>query len=231
MSVEPTLNFFGSCVRRIKIMIVLFGCCAFAALAELTWEQKVIRLDVHPLQVEGKALFHFKNTGTNTVDILAVRTTCGCMKASASTNQVAPGESGTIDAVFDYREKTGPQRKAVAVRTSDSKSVILYVEANIKDAFSLSVKRLDWALSGDRDPKTCRMTNRFETPYTLVSATSSSGDFTVELVPVHQGLEYEVVVTPKASITQPIGATITIRSECPPELKESRTYSFKVVVR
>lgn len=226
-------SFCVPCVllRLIKIAVVLFFCGALSCLAELTWEQKVIRLDVHPLQVEGKTSFHFKNIGTNTVDILAVRTTCGCMKASASTKRVAPGESGTIDAVFNYREKTGPQRKAVAVRTRDSKPVILYVEANIKDAFSLSVKRMDWALSGDRDPKTCRMTNRFETPYNLVSSTSSSDQFVVKLIPIREGFEYEVVVTPKASIIQPIGATITIQSECPQEFKESRTYSFKVVVR
>ena len=221
-------------------MILLLG-CSFVAQAGLIWEQKVIRLDVHPLQVEGKAAFHFKNDGTNTVDILAVRTTCGCMKASASTNQVALGESGIIDATFNYRDKTGPQRKAVAIRTSETKAVILYVEANIQSAYSVLAKRLEWSLSSvagsgegghaEYEPMTCRFVNRHKTPFNLISATSSSEQFAIELTSLRKGYEYEVTVTPEVSITKPTRATMTVQTECPSELPESRSYTFTATVR
>lgn len=227
--------------RLIKIAVGLLCCSALSCLAELTWEQKVIRLDVHPLQVEGKASFHFKNTGTNTVDILAVRTTCGCTKASASTNQVAPGESGSIDAIFNYRDKIGPQRKAVALRTSDSKPTILYLEANIQSAYNVSAKRLEWSLhsvaasdeSGKGrlyDPKTCCLINQLHEPVHLVSATSSLDSFTVELIPIREGFEYEVQVVPIRNAS-PGRSVITIQPEHPPELQESRTYTFTATLR
>ena len=118
----------------------------------------------------------------------------------------------------------------MAIRTSESKPVILYVEANIKNAFSLSAERLEWSLSGNRDSKACHVTNLHKTPYKLISATSSSDQFAVELIPTREGFEYEVSVTPSVSITNPVSTTITIQSECPPELSESRVYQFKVII-
>lgn len=230
----------GSCILWL-ITVVCFLLCPMAQ-AELTWEKKVIRLDVHPLQVEGRAAFRFNNAGTNTVDLLTVRTTCGCMSASASTNQVAPNESGTIDVLFNYRDKIGPQRKAVAIRTSDSKPIFLYVEANIKPAYRLSVKRLDWSLasvascdeSDQRvvcEPQICRLVNRTKTPFKLISASSSSDRFAVELLAIREGFEYEVRVMPDPSINVPTRAVITIQTDCPSELEESRIYRFNASLR
>lgn len=183
------------------------------------------------MQVEAQTAFRFTNTGTEPVDILSVQTTCGCLKAVASTNRIASGESSAIVATFDFRDKAGPQRKSVAVRSSDSKPVILYVEANIKSPYGLSAQRLEWPLSGERAPQTCRLINQYETPFNLISATASSDQFNVELVPVREGFEYEVLVTPDASIQAPTLATITVHSQCPPELQESRVYTLTAVLR
>ena len=115
---------------KIISLVVAFLC---TTQADMAWESKTIGLDVHPLQMEAQTKFRFKNRGTNAVDILSVRTTCGCLKASASIDRIAAGESGTVDATFDFREKTGPQRKAVAVCSSDvpKRPTMLYVQASI----------------------------------------------------------------------------------------------------
>jgi hypothetical protein len=75
------------------------------------------------------------------------------------------------------------------------------------------------------------MVNRFETPYNLISVTSSSDQFAVELVPVREGFEYEIIVTPDKSITEAVGAKVSVQTECPAELSESRTYTLTATVR
>ncbi len=213
-------------------MILLVSCCVFTAQAELHWEQKTITLHVHPLQVEAKTAFHFTNTGAEPVDILSVQTSCGCLKAVADANQIMPGATGSVAATFDFRDKTGPQRKSIAVRSSDNPKQpdVLYVEANIPEVYTLDTQRLEWSLNGNREPKTCRMKNRLNEPVRLISASSSSGQFIAELKPIRDGFEYEVLVRPAESAVSGL-AVITIQTECPPELPETRSYRLDACVR
>ncbi len=229
--------FCGFCAPSWRILSLLIFCCSFfAAQAELRWESTTVQLDLHPLEVTGKVEFPFKNAGTTTVDILAVRTTCGCLEAKASTNQVAAGESGTVDVTYNFRKKTGPQRKGVAIRVSGSRPVILYVQANVTEVYKLSAKRLGWSRSslaaGDHNyaSKTCRLVNQRKEPVRLISADSSLDTFDVELISIREGFEYEVRVAPKADAA-PGKSVITVQTKCPPELKESRAYTFSAVLR
>ncbi len=217
-----------------SVQFIFCGLCLFlffsVASSELRWESKTVQLDLHPLQVTGGTAFHFRNAGTNTVNILAVRTTCGCLKASVSTNKVAAGESGAVDVIFDFHDKVGPQRKGVAVRISDSKPVLLYVQGNVPEVYTLSAKRLEWRLSSDLRSKSCRLVNKRKEPARLISAAASSDSFAVELIPVHEGFEYEVRVCPASDAT-PGKSIITVQTECPPELGESRSYNFSAYLR
>lgn len=211
---------------------LLVGCCFSIVRAELVWQQKSIQLNVHPLQVEAETAFHCANTGTKPVDILSVQTSCGCLKAAAVTNRIMPGTSGSVSVTFDFHDKTGPQRKSVAVRSSDnpSKPSLLYVEANIPDIYSLEPARLEWSLTSDHGSKTCRLVNRSNSPIRLVSVLSSSDQFTAELKPIRDGFEYNVQVCPVES-SIPGLAAITIQTECPAELSESRAYILTAVIR
>lgn len=215
-----------------KFLLLVFFSSCLVAQAELQWEQKTISIQVHPVQVEERVTFHFTNAGTNAVDILSLKSTCGCLTPSMSTNRFEAGEAGTVDVVFNLRDKIGPQRKGVAVRSSDNpkQPVILYVETNIREAYTLSSKRLEWSLSGDRTLQTCRLLNQLAEPVHLVSATSSSESFNIDLKPVREGFEYEVQVSPKES-AMPSLTVITVQTECPPELTESRAYTFTAVLR
>lgn len=215
----------------VKIFL-LASCCVFTAQAELQWEHKTVCLDVYPLQVEAKTAFHCTNTGAEPIDILSIQTSCGCLKAAANTNRIAPGESESIDVVFDFRDKTGPQRKAVAVRSSDApaKPTVLYLEANIPEVYTFDTERLEWPLNGKLELKVCRMVNRLKEPVRLISVSSSSEQFAVELKPVREGFEYEVLVHPVES-SIPGLAVVTVQTECPPGLKEFRVYSFSASLR
>jgi hypothetical protein len=89
---------------------------------------------------------------------------------------------------------------------------------------------MDWSLSGDRTPQVCHLVNQQKEPVRLVSVSASSGAFDVKLIPIRDGFEYGVQVFPPASSTVE-RSVITIQTECPPELDESRAYTITVVLR
>lgn len=225
--------FWVPCTPLRWVFFLLIFCCSFfTAQAELVWQQRSIRLDVHPLQVEAKTAFHFTNTGTEPVDLLSVRTTCDCLKAVPGATRIAPGASGALDVIFDFRDKTGPQRKSIAVRSSDhpQNPVILYVEANIPVAYTPEPARLEWPLSGERALKISRFVNRLADPVRLISVSSSSEQFTVELKTVREGYEYEVSVDLKEDAL-PEAALMTVYTGSPEAFDESRTYRIDAFVR
>ncbi len=227
-------------------MFLLLGVCYFSAQAELQWETTTIARVVHPLQVEDHIEFRFINDGEEPVEILSLRSTCGCLSPSMSTNRIASGESGVLNVKFNLRDRSGPQRKGVAVRSSDvpKRPTILYIETNIAEAYKLSEKRLAWLFAPKADgqgrtvtarnyryePKTCRLVNRLSEPIRLISVSSSSEKFIAELKTVREGFEYNVMVYPVDSATAGL-AVITVQTECPPELEESRSYRFKASLR
>lgn len=189
-------------------------------------------LKMHPVQVEAQARFNCTNTGAEPVDILSVQTSCGCLKAVATANRIMPGAAGSIAVTFDAHDKTGPQRKSIAVRSSDNPKlpVILYVEANIPEVYTLDTKRLEWPLNGNHEPKTCRLVNRLGDPVRLISVSSSSDQFAAELKPIRDGFEYEVKVCPVESAVSGL-VEVTVQTECPPEIRESRVYILTAVIR
>ena len=242
-------------------MFLLLGVCYFSAQAELQWEATTIARVVHPLQVEDHIEFRFINDGEEPVEILSLRSTCGCLSPAMSTNRIASGESGVVNVNFNLRDRSGPQRKGVAVRSSDvpKRPTILYIETSIAEAYKLSTKRLEWSLAPKVDgqgnaviardyrkadgqggavtarnyryePKTCRLVNRLSEPIRLVSVSSSSEKFIAELKTVREGFEYNVLVRPTDSATTGL-AVITVQTECPPELEESRSYRFNASLR
>jgi uncharacterized cupredoxin-like copper-binding protein len=66
-----------------------------------------------------KYSFIVSNTGGDLLKIEKVITTCGCTVAERSKDELKPGESATIDVLFDTRDRIGPQTKLVAIQTND----------------------------------------------------------------------------------------------------------------
>lgn len=225
----PVFRGICSCfvLRMICIFVFLTSPVSYG---ELVWEQKVIDLNVRPLQVEAQVEFGFENKGAHPVEIRSVRTTCSCLQATVSTNHIAANESGGITATFNFRQKTGSQRKGIIVQTSDSGMVRLYIQATIPKVYSVSSERLEWRVGEKGDMKTCRLVNELDEPVRLISATSSSGLFPVQLETIRDGFEYEVRVFPEESF-KASRAEIIIQTECPDDLPESRTYRIVAVLR
>ena len=79
--------------------------------------------------------FRFVNDGTEPLVLLAVTTTCSCLKAEFSRKPIAPGESGVVKMVLESaKADKGLFRRIVQVRsTSNGGANILTIKGVVKD--------------------------------------------------------------------------------------------------
>ena len=77
--------------------------------------------------------FKFRNIGDGPLQITDVTTSCGCTASKYSLEPVAPGESGTVEVIFDSYGREGKQLKSANVWTNcGDKPVKLQIYAEIK---------------------------------------------------------------------------------------------------
>jgi len=63
--------------------------------------------------------FKFRNVGQDTLEISAVKPTCGCTTAPLSSNKIPPGGEGTIKAYFNSKNFNGRVNKQIYVDSND----------------------------------------------------------------------------------------------------------------
>ncbi len=71
---------------------------------------------------EGQIVSHeftIKNIGSDTLKILKVRSSCGCTVAKLKKDELAPGDSTTINVTFNSKNRKGAQTKYVYVLSND----------------------------------------------------------------------------------------------------------------
>jgi len=72
--------------------------------------------------------FIYSNTGTGTLRISRVRTSCGCTAVTPSRRELAPGEQGEIKVIFNSEHFTGNVVKHIYVHTTDPDNSIIRLE-------------------------------------------------------------------------------------------------------
>ena len=69
-----------------------------------------------------------RNAGTLSLEIRSVRASCGCTAVQSSQSVIPPGESGTLQARFDLRGRSGMQYKTVFVESNDPQTPSLHLQ-------------------------------------------------------------------------------------------------------
>ncbi len=64
--------------------------------------------------------FRFKNTGTEPLEILEVKTSCGCTVPEKPEAPIKPGETGFIKTTFNSERRPGETHKTIMVRSNAS---------------------------------------------------------------------------------------------------------------
>jgi hypothetical protein len=191
------------------------------ALAQLSWENKL--LDFHPTFEEKSVTgeFVFKNAGNYPVKILSVKSNCGCTTAKLDKTEYQPGESGKITATFTIGQRVGFQQKDIIVRTDDphgrdGKGVLaqLTVQTHIPELARVTPKFVNWQIGETNAPKTIALEVKHSEPIHVVGVESSDARLIPKLATIEDGKRYEVLVTP-ADTSQPVKAHLRIKTDFP----------------
>ncbi|QYY35732.1 DUF1573 domain-containing protein [Ruficoccus sp. ZRK36] len=137
------------------IAYLLALCTALPLSAELEWETMSLTVPASFGQESLEATYPFKNTGSTPVEILEVKTSCGCTYAAASRTMVAPGESAEIAAFFETEDREGPQHSTITVLTDekDHPATVLNFRSDIPVAANLPTRVVKWRASDTAETK------------------------------------------------------------------------------
>ena len=70
-------------------------------------------------------IFSFTNTGTSALVIHSATTSCGCTVSKYNSKPIPPGNSGTLEVVFDTEGRSGLQSKTITVNSNAVVPVVL----------------------------------------------------------------------------------------------------------
>jgi hypothetical protein len=126
-------------------LVLLAGLGATAPAAAATWADALfeeLTKDFGSVP-RGPTLVHpfrLTNTTKSTVTIAGVRVSCGCVSASATKTQLAPGEEAAIIARMDTTRFTGPRSVTIYVQFDRPayQEVRLWVQANGRNDFGVN---------------------------------------------------------------------------------------------
>ncbi len=79
--------------------------------------------------------FLFTNTGKSELNIRSVKTNCGCTVPQLEKESLSPGETGTIEVIFDPKGRRGTQQKLITVFSNDPSepTLRLIVKAKVEE--------------------------------------------------------------------------------------------------
>lgn len=69
--------------------------------------------------------FIYENSGTGNLVLNSVTTTCGCTVPRYDKKPLKPGDTGSLEVVFDTSGRSGMQAKTITVNSNSSAPVVL----------------------------------------------------------------------------------------------------------
>lgn len=179
---------------------------------------------------QGKMLeanFQVVNEGNDTLEIKAVRPTCGCTVAEFD-REIAPGKAGTIRAKLDTTEFSGPITKSILVMSSDpdTPTTRLVIKADVQpflEVLPRPLVRFNTIQGEENVQKVTIVSDRAQSfeltkittsvPYLSASFRKLSKD---ELIPGKYKEQYEVSLSlTKDAPVGPISADVTVLTTHP----------------
>lgn len=154
--------------------------------------------------------FKFTNTSDKPIKIRHADAGCTCVSVEFFKGQstYAAGESGVMRVAFKVENAQGTVDKIVLIwldgDPEEKPSSQVTFRIHIPIAIALEPKTLNWDLNSKPEPKSIRVNINYEKPVHVTKLSSSSDNFTAEIITVVKGKSYDVRVTPKSTATQGI---------------------------
>jgi hypothetical protein len=187
--------------------------------AELTFsnpsQELTVGVDSRNVTVD----FPFTNATDKPVEIKKYDAGCSCITVQIANSKLiyAPGESGTVRAVFDLGNFSGTVEKAVGLWL-DSNATLepsqrLDVRIHIPVLVEMEPKTLKWDIGAAATSQSITIKMNDDKPIKVVSVSVSHENFNHELKTIEEGKHYELVITPKAT-DQPGLAIVRVETDC-----------------
>lgn len=132
----------------LSLLLLAYG----ALSAALEFEEARIEQYANLLDEQSTAVFKFTNTGDTPIEVLRVKSSCGCTVPQLSKNLYAPGESGEISALFTFGARQGRQMKRITVTTNDPARPTYQLDfiTHIPTWGQIRPRMLRWSVGGDQ---------------------------------------------------------------------------------
>lgn len=172
----------------------------------------------------GKTFEHrywFTNTGSKTLEITNVHSTCGCTTLDGWPRKVEPGEAGSIAIKFNSTKIIGIVHKAVVVYSTDQAQPIteLTVKGRVGKPIDFNPKWVYLTGAAGTNPlplQVVSITNSANEPLAVHSLQSSNGAFSGKIITNIAGSDYRIEIAAVRPL--PMGVTrgeISVRTSSP----------------
>ena len=159
--------------------------------------------------------FHFQNVSHSPINIQSVQPDCNCLVPNLTKRAIAPGESGDLTVIFDPGDRAGTLKRTLKVWTKEfpKEPAILTLTYTIPELIKVSNRLLMWPLKSNLQPQDISIEMPDES-IRVTSVRSSNQVFDCKVVPVAEGHEYKIEVTPRDSST-PKQSVLIISTDYP----------------
>jgi hypothetical protein len=176
-----------------------------SALAGLEFEQVNLSDTVSPVLESYSYTFPFKNEGATPIEIIKVKSSCGCTTAKLEKMVYQPGEAGTIEGVFSKGSRTGKQEVSVSVISSNAVSGIETVELSLQleipQLLESNPSMVLWRTGSEPTEKAIavKLSDKFDVQIKAVEIDSST--FSIQLVDGESPTEKKFLIKPVSTAT------------------------------
>jgi hypothetical protein len=180
--------------------IALFATLPVLGFGSLAWTNQQVDAVAKMGDREVAASFHFKNSGATPVTIRDIRSGCECTVAELTKRTYAPGEEGSIKAVFTVGARTGRHEKVLTVTTDDpsAPTISLNLRIDIEEVLALSTRILRWQVGGAPEEQSVDLS--VLGPHRIAALelkeVSPKEQARVRIVPTEPGVKYQLFILP-----------------------------------
>lgn len=196
----------------------------------LDWESKTAYIEMASGEPRGSGQFVFANNTSNTVRIIATKTSCDCTVVQPEKHVFAPGEKGTLKVHYSSKGNTGRRTYVIAVTTNEGGRTVYHLKL-VVDTYpeiSVSPRTVVWENGEEREEKKATVSIDAGSAVKLTSAVPDRDVVAVEIIPGDKPGCSILRLTPHAKHT--IGQA-RIRLSTDPKIKDSVDSLLFVLLR
>ena len=188
--------------QQAKALLVSFLCFAAVASCQagLTWEKDSLEVTAEAGENIIRTGYTFTNKGKESVSILSIKPSCGCVATNLEKFDYAPGEGGTIKITFDagMDKEEAVEDRTIKVVTSDTpKSKVLHLRVHAAQPVTVLPELLVWQHGKAPAPKEVVVKAGEGIKDIKLNQTAEDDNFSVEIKPEVEGQSYRLKITPK----------------------------------